>query len=106
MRYLLKFRKSRLYSPLKFSATEDLCLDSVIVHQGILQTTADICRVISRLDSHLLIVGLAGSGKLECIHISCTYLNIKLMTITPSKNYAIDDFFSDLKMVTFDQLKN
>lgn len=80
-------------------ATEDLCLDFMVVHQGILRTTANICRVISRPDSHLLIVGLTGSAKLECIHIACTYLNQKLMTITPLKGYSIDDFFSDLKMV-------
>lgn len=86
-------------SSFDFAATEDLCLDCVVVHQGILDTTANVCRVISRPNSHLLVVGLTGSGKRECIHVACTYLNIKLMTITPLKNYSIDDFFSDLKMV-------
>lgn len=74
-------------------------MDFLVVHDGILRTTANICRVISRPELHLLIVGLIGSGKLECIHIACTYLNVKLTTITPLKNYSIDDFFSDLKMV-------
>lgn len=78
--------------------TEDIALD-IVITESILETTAAICRILSRCESHVLLVGPTGSGKLDALHITCTYLNVKFASITPSRNYNINDFYNDLKMV-------
>lgn len=60
---------------------------------------ASICRTLSRFESHVLLVGPTGSIKIDALHIACTYLGIKIATITPIKNYSMIDFYNDLKTV-------
>lgn len=83
---------------LSFPDNEDIALDTVVT-ETILATTASICRVLSRNESHLLLAGATGCGLIDSLHIATTYLGVKLMSITPIKNYDISDFYSDLKMV-------
>lgn len=71
----------------------------IVVTQDILFATASICRTLSRSGGHLVLSGLAGTGKLESLFLTCTYLNIKLATITPSRNYDMEEFYNDIKMV-------
>lgn len=78
--------------------TESICME-IVVTQEILSTTASVCRALSRPSGHLILSGLAGSGKLESMFIAGTFLNIKMATITPVKNYGLDDFYNDIKMV-------
>lgn len=80
--------------------TEDIALDTVIT-ESILDTTASICRILSRSESHVLLVGPTGSSKIDALHVTCTYLGIKIASLTPLKNYSISDFYNDLKMVWF-----
>lgn len=82
----------------KFTGTEYIALDSVIT-ETLLNTTASISRILSRKESHILLAGPTGSCKIDAIYISCTFLGLKLMSITPLKNYNINDFYNDLKMV-------
>lgn len=71
----------------------------IVVTQEILATTASVCRTLSRSSGHLILSGPAGSGKLESMFLACTFLNIKVATITPVKNYSLEDFCNDIKMV-------
>lgn len=40
-----------------------------------------------------------GSGRKESLHIACTILQIKVFSPVPVKNYKIEDFYNDLRMV-------
>lgn len=70
-----------------------------VVNSLFLETTASICRTLSRIESHILLAGPTGSMKIDAFHVACTYLGIKMMSITPVKNYNMNDFYNDLKMV-------
>lgn len=75
-------------------------MENFFISDELLNATASICRVLSRPESHLVLVGSAGGGKIECIHIACTQLYIKFFTLSLVKNYSMDDFFADLKLVS------
>lgn len=77
-----------------------MALDTVIT-ESILEITASICRILSRSESHVLLVGPTGSSKIDALHVACTYLGIKIASITPFKNYSLTNFYNDLKMVWF-----
>lgn len=77
--------------------TEDVHLQ-VVMGPEILQLTASICRALSRPMTHAILVGTAGCGKDESLHIACNILNIKLVTVMPVKNYALEDFYGDVKI--------
>lgn len=81
-----------------FSDTEDIVLYTV-VNDLLLETTASICRTLSRIESHILLVGPTGTLKIDALHIACAHLAIKIASITPVNNYNTNDFFNDLKMV-------
>lgn len=70
-----------------------------MITDTLLDTTASVCRILSRNESHILLAGPTGSCKIDAIYISCTFLGVKLLSITPLKNYNINDFYNDLKMV-------
>lgn len=78
--------------------TDDIVLHTV-VNELLLNTTASICRTLSRCDSHLLLAGQTGSIKTDSLHIACIHLGIKFTSITPIKSYGMNDFYNDLKMV-------
>lgn len=80
------------------SDADDIVLHTVI-NEPLLQTTISICRALSRLESHVLLAGPTGSDKIEALHIACTYMGIKFVSITPVKNFNMNDFYNDLKMV-------
>lgn len=73
-----------------------------MITDTLLDTTASICRTLSRNESHILLAGPMGSNKIDSLYIACTFLGIKLASITPVKNYNINDFYNDLKMVGFE----
>lgn len=70
-----------------------------VVNDLLLETTASICRTLSRFESHVLLTGPTGSITIDALHIACTYLGIKIVTVTPIKNYNMNDFYNDLKTV-------
>lgn len=70
-----------------------------MITDTLLDTTASVCRILSRNESHILLAGPTGSCRIDAIYISCTFLGVKLLSITPLKNYNINDFYNDLKMV-------
>lgn len=72
----------------------------MIVGPEFLQSTASICRALSRPATHLVLLGMAGSGKMESLHIACNILNIKLVSVIPIRNYGIEDFYGDIKIVS------
>lgn len=78
--------------------TDDIGIHAV-VNELLLETTASICRALSRIESHVLLAGPTGSIKNDALHIACIYLGIKFTSITPVKQYNINDFYNDLKMV-------
>lgn len=78
--------------------TDDIVLHTV-VNELLLNTTASICRTLSRCESHLLLAGQTGSIKTDSLHIACIHLGIKFTSITPIKSYGMNDFYNDLKMV-------
>lgn len=82
-----------------FVGTEDIILYTV-VDQMLLDTIASICRTLSKPESHVLLAGPSGSIKFDALHIACTYLGIKIASITPVKNYNMNDFYNDLKVVS------
>lgn len=81
-----------------FLDTEDIVLNTV-VSDLLLETVASICRTLCRNESHILLAGPTGSIKFDALHIACTYLTIKITSITPVKCYGIQDFYNDLKQV-------
>lgn len=89
-------------NPSPFSDTEDIVLYTV-VNDLLLETTASICRTLSRLESHIVLAGPTGTLKTDSLHIACAHLAIKIASITPVKNYNTNDFYNDLKMVRFDE---
>lgn len=80
------------------SDADDIVLHTVI-NEPLLETTISICRALSRLESHVLLAGPTGSDKIDALHIACTYMGIKFVSITPVKNFNMNDFYNDLKMV-------
>lgn len=70
-----------------------------VVSDLLLETVAAICRTFARNESHILLAGPTGSMKFDALHLACTHLGIKMITITPVKNYSINDFYNDLKTV-------
>ncbi|XP_059611101.1 cytoplasmic dynein 2 heavy chain 1 [Phlebotomus argentipes] len=77
--------------------SEHIAIDSPITDQ-LLTTVAAICRVICRPETHMVIAGLSGSGRRECLYIAGVLLQTKIHTLQASSNYSIGDFFSDLKI--------
>lgn len=75
-----------------------------VVSDLLLETIAAICRTFARNESHILLAGPTGSIKFDALHIACTFLGIKMITITPAKNYNINDFYNDLKTVIFTRM--
>lgn len=76
---------------------EDVKLQ-VVMGPELLQLTSSICRALSRPSTHAILVGTAGCGTDESLHIACNVLNMKLMSVTPVKSYALDDFYGDIKL--------
>lgn len=81
-----------------YTDTEDVHLQAVIGPE-LFQMSASICRALCRPKTHLILLGMAGCGMMESLHISCNVLNIKMLSVTPVKNYAMEDFYSDIKIV-------
>lgn len=81
------------------------CSDDVYmelpVTNDILRLTSLICCVLSQPGKNLLLCGMNGSGRKESMHIACTFLQIKIFSPVPVRNYKIEDFFNDLRTVSF-----
>uniref|UniRef100_A0A1B0CJW6 Cytoplasmic dynein 2 heavy chain 1 n=1 Tax=Lutzomyia longipalpis TaxID=7200 RepID=A0A1B0CJW6_LUTLO len=76
---------------------EHIAIDAPVTDQ-LLTTVAAVCRAISRPETHMLIAGLTGSGRKESLYIAGALLQTKIYTLQASANYAMGDFFSDLKL--------
>lgn len=99
----LKLKEIIIKDTFSISETENIVLYTV-VNDLLLETTASICRTLSRSESHLVLTGPTGSMKIDALHIACTYLGIKIASITPAKNYNMNDFYNDLKMVFIEKI--
>lgn len=73
----------------------------VPITKDILRLTSYVCDVLSQPGKNLLLCGMNGSGRIESMHIGCTFLQIKIFSPIPVKNYKIEDFYNDLRMVAF-----
>lgn len=69
------------------------------ITKDILHLTANISCVLSQSGKNLLLCGMNGSGRKESMHIACSFLQIKVFSPVPVKNYKIEDFYNDLRMV-------
>lgn len=83
---------------LNVSGSDDVCMELPIT-KDILQLTSYVCDVLSQPGKNLLLCGLNGSGRKESLHIGCTFLQIKIFSPIPVKNYKIEDFYNDLRTV-------
>ncbi|KAJ6628053.1 Cytoplasmic dynein 2 heavy chain 1, partial [Pseudolycoriella hygida] len=79
------------------------CSDDVLIElpitRDILHLTSFVCSVLSQPGKHILLCGMNGSGRKDSLHVVCTFLQIKIFSPTPVKNYKIEDFYNDLRMV-------
>ena len=80
--------------------SDDVFMD-VPITKDILRLTSYVCDVLSQPGKNLLLCGINGSGRKESMHIGCTFLQIKIFSPIPVKNYKIEDFYNDLRMVAF-----
>lgn len=69
------------------------------VTKDTLRLTSYICCVLSQPGKNLLLCGMNGSGRKESMHAACSFLQIKIFSPIPVKNYKIEDFYNDLRMV-------
>lgn len=72
----------------------------VPITKHILRLTSYVCCVLSQPGKNLLLCGMNGSGRKESLHIGCSFLQIKIFSPIPVKNYKIEDFYNDLRMVS------
>ncbi|GAB0096653.1 Cytoplasmic dynein 2 heavy chain 1 [Sergentomyia squamirostris] len=89
--------QDRVQRSIGVSNTEHISIDSPVTNQ-VLATVAAVCRVISRPETHMILGGLSGSGRRECIYIAGVLLQTKIHTLQPTPKYLMNDFFNDLKM--------
>lgn len=85
----------------KFSlrlGSDDVLMELPIT-EDILHLTSFVCNVLSQPGRNLLLCGTNGSGRTESMHIGCSFLQIKVFSPIPVKNYKIEDFYNDLRMV-------
>lgn len=71
------------------------------ITNDILRLTSNISCVLSQSGKNLLLCGMNGFGRKESMHVACTFLQIKVFSPVPVKNYKIEDFYNDLRMVMF-----
>lgn len=88
----------KIYLTFSNLGSDDVLVD-VPITKDILRLTAHVCSVLSQPGKNLLLCGMNGSGRKESMHIGCTFLQIKIFSPVPVKNYKIEDFYNDVRMV-------
>lgn len=63
------------------------------------KTVSSMVRTLTRPEKNICTAGKLGSGRFESTIIACTILNIKVFYPQVTRNYSLNDFTNDLKMV-------
>uniref|UniRef100_A0A182W9J8 Cytoplasmic dynein 2 heavy chain 1 n=1 Tax=Anopheles minimus TaxID=112268 RepID=A0A182W9J8_9DIPT len=77
---------------------ENVLID-VPMSNAFCETVAAICRALSRPYVNLVMVGRAGSGRLQALYTACTMLNVRVAFPQLSRHYSMGEFNNDLKIV-------
>ncbi|XP_052891130.1 cytoplasmic dynein 2 heavy chain 1 [Anopheles moucheti] len=77
---------------------ENVLID-VPMSNAFCETIAAICRALSRPCVNLVVVGRAGSGRLQALYTACTMLNVRVAFPQMSRHYSMGEFNNDLKIV-------
>jgi len=72
---------------------------SIFMFQFSMEHVLRICRILKLTDSHMLLVGLGGSGKMALCQLACYIMNIDAYTIEIKKNFSLDDWKDELKKI-------
>ncbi|XP_021709178.1 cytoplasmic dynein 2 heavy chain 1 [Aedes aegypti] len=78
--------------------SEVICVD-IPMSETFLDTVSAMVRVLSRPQANLVLCGRIGSCRLEALYVASSMLNIKVAFPQTTKNYTINDFNNDIKIV-------
>lgn len=79
--------------------SSETALIDLPVTQELLRYVASIVRALSRPGSNICLAGKLGSGRFESVVLACTILNIKIFYPQVTRNYSLNDFSNDLRLV-------
>ncbi|EDW77285.2 uncharacterized protein Dwil_GK18215 [Drosophila willistoni] len=68
------------------------------ITEELLHHTAKVARILSRNDSHLLILARSGGRQLDAIYIAATLQQAKVSTLQGGSDYNLGEFYNDLKL--------
>ncbi|XP_053681370.1 cytoplasmic dynein 2 heavy chain 1 [Anopheles nili] len=74
-------------------------LVDVPMSESFCETTASICRALSRPGTNLVLCGRTGSGRIQALYTACTMLSVRVAFPQMSRNYSMGEFTNDLKIV-------
>ena len=64
-----------------------------------MKAVSSIIRALCRPESNICVCGKLKSGRFEATALACTILNIKIFYLQVTKDYNLNDFYNDLKLV-------
>jgi len=70
---------------------------SIVLHPGMINHILEVDRVLRNTQGHLILVGPSGSGKNTIIRFVAWMNGIKVVKLSVSRNYTLDDFDNTLK---------
>uniref|UniRef100_A0A1A9WMF7 Cytoplasmic dynein 2 heavy chain 1 n=1 Tax=Glossina brevipalpis TaxID=37001 RepID=A0A1A9WMF7_9MUSC len=78
--------------------SENLVIDAPLTRE-LLEQTAKVVRLLARSQTHVLLVGPAGSRQFDTIYIAATMQQAKVHSLqVNSGNYGLQEFYNDFKL--------
>ncbi|XP_038617180.1 dynein heavy chain 14, axonemal [Tachyglossus aculeatus] len=72
---------------------------SIVFFKEAIEHITRAARVLRQAESHMLLVGLDGFGKVTCATIACYLLDCNIHRLSVTRNYGHTDFREDIKKV-------
>ncbi|KAI8114967.1 Cytoplasmic dynein 2 heavy chain 1, partial [Lucilia cuprina] len=77
--------------------SESFIIDAPVTKE-LLEQTSKLARLLTRNNTHILMVGTAGERQMDCIYAAATMQQAKIQLLQGGCNYGLMDFYNDLKL--------
>lgn len=90
--------KEMIEKNLPICNSETAVIDLPVTNE-LMKAVSSMVRALSRPSTNICLAGKLGSGRFESTVLACTLLNVKLFQPQVTKNYAVNEFINDLRLV-------
>lgn len=90
--------KDMIEKNLPICNSEAAIIDLPVTNE-LMKSVASMVRALSRPGTNICLAGKLGSGRFESTVLACTLLNVKIFYPQVTKNYSLNEFVNDLRLV-------